>query len=208
MPGERLRRLTPIPGYDRRTIDPGGTVSSPAFVSASRRALGLSAIALALALSGCSSSETPPADPDSSTSPGGTSPEGALPDPCSLLTAPQIEAVSEYSFAEGEFNPQLSTSWQSICEWYATDATVTFVQIVITADASTVALQRETAEDMMGGSVDVTVPGAENAYTVAGGSILGMGVKDYFVQVSYMTTSIEDVTSITTALAAEVAAAL
>lgn len=184
-------------------------MSSPAFVTTSRQILGLSAAVLALAISGCSSSDASPNASAMLTGPGGADvPVGGLPDPCTLLTVAQIEAASGLSFGEGELNPQLSTSWQSICEWYSTDANFTFVQVVITADASTVAAQRETAEDMMGASVDVTVPGAENAYTVAGGSILGMGVEDYFVQVAYMTTGLGDVTSVTTALAAEVATAL
>jgi hypothetical protein len=60
----------------------------------------------------------------------------------------------------------------------------------------------------MGTAVDVTVPGAQDAYAVAKGSILGMTVGDYFVQVGYMSTDGLDALGITSALAADAAAAL
>jgi hypothetical protein len=180
--------------------------------TASRGGLAIVAAAC-LALAGCSSSEpettftydveVPDAD-DPGTVPDG----GSLPDPCSLLTPAAITATSGIEFADGYFNDDQSTDTQSICEWLPTDATFPLVQVYVSGGAGQISTQRATAESMMGAGVDVTVPGAQDAYAVAKGSILGMAVGDYFVQVSYMTTDGTDVLGITSALAAEAAASL
>ena len=180
--------------------------------TASRGSLAIVAAAC-LALAGCSSSEpessytfdveVPVADDP------GTAPDaGSLPDPCSLLTPAAISATSGIDFAEGYFNDDLSTDTQSICEWLPTDATFPLVQVYVSGGADQISTQRATAESMFGTGVDVTLPGAQDAYAVAKGSVLGMAVGDYFVQVSYMTTDGTDVLAITSALAAEAAAAL
>ena len=178
-------------------------MSSPAPLTVIRRALGSSAIALALALAGCSSSDADPTAPG-----GGDAPAGSLPDPCSFLTAADVEAVSGVPSQEGEYNDITSNATQAVCDYHPVEGVFPLIEVYVAPDASSVASQRESAEDMMGASVDVTVPGASNAYTILDGSILGMAVGDYFVQVSYMTSDLDDVTALTIALASEVAAGL
>lgn len=109
--------------------------------------------------------------------------------------------------AAGVINAQLSNDTQSICEWKP-EGGFPFVQVIVVGGADQVKTQRATAASMMGAVTDVTVPGASGAYCVANGTILGMAVGGYFVQVSYMSTSAADVSAITSALAANAAAAL
>ena len=166
------------------------------------------AAAACLALAGCGSSEPDATlSDDVNVSPADAG-SGSLPDPCSLLTPASISAASGIDFADGYFNDELSNDTQSICEWLPTGATFPLVQVYVSGGAEQISTQRATAESTMGVGVDVAVAGAQDAYAVAKGSILGMAVGDYFVQVSYMTTDGSDVLAITSALAADAAAAL
>ena len=192
--------------------------AKPRGASATRRraaihTLAVTMVACLVALAGCSSSEPESAytfDVEVPVADDGVDAEGAgsLPDPCSLLTPAAITASSGIEFADGYFNDDQSTETQSICEWLPTDATFPLVQVYVSGGAGQISTQRATAESMMGVAVDVTVPGAQDAYAVAKGSILGMAVGDYFVQVSYMTTDGSDVLGITLALATEAAASV
>ncbi|HEX7590012.1 MAG TPA: hypothetical protein VF362_03430, partial [Demequinaceae bacterium] len=83
-----------------------------------------------------------------------------------------------------------------------------FVQVLVTVGADSIASERASAEASMGASEDGTVIGGGSAYTVANGSILGMRVGDYFVQVTYLAGDSADVRVVTTALAQDVAKAL
>lgn len=128
-----------------------------------------------------------------------------LPDPCTWLTPGDLEAVVGTAFDEGAKNPDLSSDFQNICEWWAADGSVLFVQVLVTDGDASSSTQRQSAEDALGAASDVSVVGATDAYTVAGGSILGMVVGDNFVQVSLVSSSADDVTSETVALAEIVA---
>ncbi|MBN2177265.1 MAG: hypothetical protein JW722_06370 [Demequinaceae bacterium] len=164
------------------------------------RLRGIAALALSLVLVGCSSSGAAPDGPGPAA--------GPIPDPCALLDSTQIETITGVSFQEGVFNTDLSTDFQSICDWHPMDGAFPLVQVLVSPGASTVAAQRESAESIMGATVDVSVTGGDNAYTVAGGSILGMTVDDYFVQVAFMTSDLYDVSTMTGNLAEVVAATL
>jgi hypothetical protein len=128
-----------------------------------------------------------------------------LPDPCTWLTPGDLEAVVGTAFDAGATNTDLSTDFQNICEWSAADGSFLFVQVLVTDGGATVSTQRQTAEEFLGKSSDVSVAGASDAYAVADGSILGMAVGDRFVQVSLLSSSLEDVTDRTVALAEIVA---
>jgi hypothetical protein len=177
-------------------------------------------VTVALTLGGCGADPSPDsptqrgataATPqDTATSPstesGADDASSSLPDPCSWLTASDIESVVGTAFEEGARNPDLSTDFQNICEWWAADGSVLFVQVLVTGDAASLSTQRQSAEDVLGATSDVSVAGATDAYTVTGGSILGMAVGDNFVQVSLVSSSPDDVTTDTVALAGIVAA--
>ncbi len=185
-----------------------------------RHAIALSVgVTMALTLGGCGADESPesptqggdttatPLDTATSPSPesGADDASNGLPDSCSWLTASDIESVVGTAFDEGATNLDLSTDFQNICEWWAADGSVLFVQVLVTEGAASLSTQRQSAEDALGATSDVSVVGATDAYTVAGGSILGMAVGDNFVQVSLVSSSPDDVTSDTVALAEIVA---
>ena len=126
-------------------------------------------------------------------------------DACSLLTGADVSGVLGVAYDEAKHNDDLSVGKQDICEWFASDGSVAFVQVLTLPGADQYATQYSSAADVMGDAKDVTVPGASNAYVVASGSILGMAVGDGFIQVSNITTTNEDATAATVALATIVA---
>jgi hypothetical protein len=79
---------------------------------------------------------------------------------------------------------------------------------LVVVGAESIAEERAAAEASLGPSEDVGVVGGGSAYTVANGSILGMRVGDYFVQVTYYPGDATDVRVVTAALAQDVAEAL
>jgi len=164
------------------------------------------AFALGLTLTGCSSSDAAPSPNDSPAGSGPTAGPVGIPDPCTLLSPAEIEAATGVAFQEGVFNTDISTDSQSICDWHPVDGVFPLVQVLVSPGAATVAAQRQSAEAIMGATTDVAVTGGQNAYTVAGGSILGMTVDDNFIQVSFMTADPDDVTTTTVTLAETVAA--
>lgn len=165
------------------------------------RPASVTALALSLLLVGCSSSggASEPAD-----NPGA----GDIPDPCSLLSAADIEAVSSIAFQEGVFNEEQSADFQSICDYQPVDGAFPIVQVLVSPGESQISTQRASAESWLGATVDVAVAGANDAYTVAGGSLVGMAAEGYYIQVAFMTSDVAEVTEITVDLAEVVVAAL
>ncbi len=167
-------------------------------------------MAAMLALVACGTSEASTNEPssaindDAPTSAAATS----LPNACSLLTTAQIKAVTNVVLNEGEPNEALSTADRAICDWKSPDGPSPFVQVLVSVGADGVAAEREFAESQMGASTDVGVVGGGSAYTVADGSILGMSVGNFFVQVTYFTGDTADVSVTTVALAQYVVKAL
>lgn len=130
--------------------------------------------------------------------------EPAAADPCALLTTEDLATVTGVEFAEGVFNEDLSVNTQAICDWVS-DSPFATAQVLIIPDATLFAGNRSSAEEFLGGVTDIDVPGAEAAYVVEGGNVVGMAVGDNFLQVAFVPSGPEDVTTQTTRLA-EVAA--
>ncbi len=172
------------------------------------RLRGVAVLALSLVLVGCSSSSETPTDTNTPTTTNTPAAAGAIPNPCSLLTVADIDSATGISYQPGVFDDQQSDDSHSICNFQPVDGVLPFVQVLVSPGESQIAAQRGTADDFLGGSVDVTVAGATNAYAVAGGSIVGMTVNGFFVQVSYMTSDMGEVTATTVTLAEKVASAL
>ncbi len=125
------------------------------------------------------------------------------PDPCSLLTAADIEDATGVRFGEGAFNADLSGDMQSICDWIGTVGYATVQTLIVPIDVW--AAQRESAAIVFA-VVDVDIPGADAAYVTEEGSLIGMQVAGMFLQVSYIPPGPGDVLPQTTALAATAAA--
>lgn len=166
------------------------------------------ALILTIALAGCTSDggstavgndTQPPATKGS-----GAASSSSIPDPCTLLSASDIEAASGVAVKEGVFNTTLSRDFQSVCDWKPVTGAFPVFQVLISPGADQVASQRASAQDAMGAAVDVSIPGVHDAYAVSGGIILGMATNDYFVQVSYLTSKIGDFLPITSSLSATV----
>lgn len=157
-----------------------------------RKAAGLLALALmATTLAGCSD------DPEF---------DAKVPNPCDALTTAQVEETLGIAYDDAKPNELLSTETQAICEWWATDKPGTFVQVIVKAGAGQVAVERESANQGLGATVDETVAGATEAYSMLQGAMIGMAVDDYFVQVSNLSGTGGDHTAETIALAEFVAA--
>ena len=189
-------------------------------------ALAATALVACLALAGCKSTTTasnsetssPPAATASNSvdsSPAAatasksetTSPAAAnLPDPCSLLTVDQISAAVGATVQPGQLDKKVSQGGQLACVWTGTP--FPFVQVLITPFGDQIASQRQSAQDAMGDVADVTIPGADGAYSFASGSTIGMAIKGYFVQVAYNDTKVSDYATPAQELAKDVAAAL
>lgn len=132
----------------------------------------------------------------------------AFPGACDVLDAATIASVAGGEWSEGEVNTDLSTEYQTICEWYKANAQFTFVQVLVTNDPAAVATQRANANETLGDAADATVAGASDAYTVGGGTIIGMVAGDHFVQVTFLSNGSPDGPAGNLALAEIVAAAI
>ena len=152
-----------------------------------RRTIAVLALACAFGLSGCSSS--------------------SVPDACSLLDQGTIVDGAGVEVEKGKIDPDLSTDTISVCAWRPTSGTFPVIMVYLSAGAEQVEAQRLDAETGFGvPSVDVAISGASDAYAAGNGSLIGMVVGDYFVQVSYLTAGTADALDKTTPLAATVAA--
>jgi hypothetical protein len=152
------------------------------------RALAALALASALVLAGCSSSSTPKA--------------------CSLLDQKGIEEATGVAVQKGQLEADLSDDTHSVCAWRPELGDFPVIQVYLSAGGDQVATQRADAETGYGvPGVDVSIAGAHDAYAAGNGSLIGMVVGDYFVQVAYITPGTGDALDKTTALAAKAAAA-
>lgn len=178
-------------------------------LSGRRAAAIVGGLAVALSLAACGTSSPDPSEVSLGTGgPAPAVPEIPLPDACSLLTTSQIKAAGNVVLSEGSANAELSNAKRSVCDWVSAGGPSPFVQVLVTVGADSVASERASAEASTGASEDATVIGGGSAYSVANGSILGMRVGDYFVQVTYFSGESADVHVVTIALAQEVANAL
>ncbi|MDN4475881.1 DUF3558 family protein [Demequina sp. SYSU T00192] len=187
----------------------GGTMRrSSGVVAALAGLLGLAGL-----LTGCSGGDAPAVPDRTAASPTATaaspsSPAPAtLPDPCTLVSAADLEQVSGVPFGEGMLAEDIATATEASCVWEAVDGPLPIVQVLVVAAPDQAAARRESTEEWMGTATDVEVAGATDAYAAGAGTILGMQVGDVFVEVSYMSGE-DDVTAIGTAIAEVVAGSL
>ena len=174
---------------------------------------------LPLALLGCSSdtntdtsaatTDSPPStseatgSPAASATPTDTNTDTAqaadLPDPCTLLTPADLAAATGLTFPDGAINEDLSSPERAVCDWVSDDPYAT-AQTLITP-AGDFDAERDLAAQISGDTLDVTVPGANQAYQTPEGSIVAMEVGDLFVQVAYIPSGPGNVNDATLQLA-------
>jgi Protein of unknown function (DUF3558) len=159
---------------------------------------------------GQTDTQAPGESPDQSTTTI-TSPEPAgtdIPDPCALLTTDDLEAATGLTFDEGVFNQSLSSEYQSICDWTASGTDFATAQVLLAPDAGGAFETAKSGASSVFTLVDITIPGASDAYATEEGSISGMEVPGYFLQVSYLPPGPGTVLDATTDLATKAVAAL
>ncbi len=157
-------------------------------VSIHGRALAVLALTCALSLAGCNSSSTP--------------------NPCSLLDQGGIKEATGVAVQKGKIDVELTHDTQSACVWRPESGDFPVIQVYLSAGGKQVATQRADADTGYGvASVDVTIAGAQDAYAAGNGSLIGMAVGEYFVQVAYITPGTADALDKTTALATKAVAA-
>lgn len=180
------------------------------------RTLAALAVLSIAVLTGCSATATTtPADPEETSAVEEVEEQQEeaaaldLPDACSLITTAELEQITGIAFAEGEHFTEGETDVQSICDYYPVDGFFPFVQILVNTAYTDLEAQRDAAVAGTGGAAaDVDVAGGEFGYTVDGGTILGVGIKGYFVQVSLYDEQGSDQTAVLVPLAEAVGAAL
>ena len=152
-------------------------------------ALAVLALASALGLAACGSSSASKA--------------------CSLLDQAVIKDATGVAVQKGAIDADLTNDTQSTCAWRPQSGDFPIIQVYLSPGGDQVANQRSEADAGYGvASVDVTIAGAHDAYAAGNGSLIGMVVGDYFVQVAYITPGTTDALDKTTALATKAAAAL
>lgn len=125
-----------------------------------------------------------------------------VPDPCSLWTAADLAAATGVTFGEGVFNDGLSAPPRQICDWLTPEgAPLATAQVLVVDDSTTFEGSRTDA------TIDLDVPGADAAYSLNDGDIIGMDVDGIFVQVAYLPADAGADTLTQLAQLAEVAAA-
>lgn len=133
---------------------------------------------------------------------------GAQPavDPCSLLTVADLEAATGLTWGEAKFNESLSSDQQWICDWVATSQFAT-AQVLVLASDEGFAANRDSAASVLGlAAEDPSIPGADETYATAEGSVIAMRVGGRFVQVAYVPPGPGNVIDATLKLAQAVAA--
>ncbi|WNM28205.1 hypothetical protein RN607_04165 [Demequina capsici] len=129
-----------------------------------------------------------------------------LPDPCALLDPASIESVVGLAFKDGQFNAILSSTDLAVCEWYASGDSYSTVQVQVEPMTGTFDEAKATAEADYGATTDVTVPGADEAFTAQDGTVVELAAAGYLVTVLHYADEWTDLTEVTTGLA-ELAAA-
>lgn len=145
--------------------------------------------------------DTTDATSATTTTSGGSS---VLPSDCLLLTTDDLMAATGLAFGEGAVNEDLSSDTQIICDWVTEEASDFAIAQVLIAEYG--------YEDAKAGTagvytlVDVSIPGASQAYATEEGSLIGMEIDGLYVQVAYIPSGPGSVLDETTALATAAAA--
>jgi len=135
---------------------------------------------------GATTMATDTAAADSTTTAG---PTGNLSvDPCALLTAADITAATGVEFGEGTTNAAVAAPERAACDWISTGSEFATAQVfIVDAGPGQFEAAMADATDFYGLTTDpVSVPGADNSYATAEGSIVAMDIGGIFLQVSYI----------------------
>ncbi len=162
--------------------------------------LAFAAPIIALALAACSADATPAAE---AAAPGSTaavaSAQSAAAEPASesrptddhmslhpcLLTGNDLASVLDGNYDDGVLNAEFSEFPNYICEYTNTDTGVGAIVITVVVPRGFSAQdQRPGYEELFGDVVDVTLTGADYAFTASGGSIVAAQVGEYGVYVA------------------------
>ena len=145
--------------------------------------------------------DPPPTEP-AATGPPATEPASVeRPDPCSLWTAADLQAVTGLAFAEGVYNDSLSVNGQDICDWLTTGGAFGNAQVLVLAPGLDHAFLREGTNTAFGPVTDLTIPGADAAHISVDGRILGVGVGPLTLQLAYLPPGADDTSAQLIALA-------
>jgi hypothetical protein len=128
-------------------------------------------------------------------------------DPCQLLTGAEITAATGVPFGEGVPNDVITGDDQAACDWISTGSEFATAQVLlVNAGPGQFESARGDAESVFGLTTEpVAVPGADQTYATAEGSIVAMDIGGRFVQVSYIPAGPGTVLDETLQLAAIVA---
>ena len=136
--------------------------------------------------------EPAPTDPPA-TEPASTGPISVTrPDPCSLWTAADLQAVTGLAFSEGVYNDTLSVNGQDICDWLTTGGALGNAQVLVLAPGLDHAFLREGTNTAFGPVTDLTITGADAAHISVDGRILGVGVGPLTLQLAYLPPGADD----------------
>jgi len=121
---------------------------------------------------------------------------------CMLLTPDELEATTGLPFADGTYNADLSSEHQSICDWLSSGDAFATAQVLVSDWPYQPSKEGSASAFTL---VDVTVPGATQAYATEEGSLVGMEIDGRYVQVAYIPAGPGNVLDATTQLAGIVA---
>ena len=127
---------------------------------------------------------------------------GELGADCLLLTTEELQAATGVTFADGAPNADLSNEHQSICDWLSSGDVFATAQVLVSDWPYQPSKEGSASAFTL---VDVTVPGATQAYATEEGSVVGMEIGGRYVQVAYIPAGPGNVLDATTQLAAIVA---
>jgi hypothetical protein len=121
---------------------------------------------------------------------------------CMLLTPEELQTATGVPFADGASNADLSGEHQSICDWISSGDVFATAQVLVSDWPYQPSKESSASAFTL---VDVTVPGATQAYATEEGSLVGMEIGGRYVQVAYIPAGPGNVLDATTQLAAIVA---
>lgn len=114
-------------------------------------------------------------------------------DPCALLDAPEVDAITGWRVGEGEPTPDDAIAGMSACHFREEDQ-VGVVQVAVAdeaGEATAIAARRELAE-RHDDVADVTIDGASDAFEVRSAGVIGMVVDDRFVEVAAVGAGLDE----------------
>lgn len=128
---------------------------------------------------------------------------------CDMIDGSTVASITGLPFESVEPEVEAMGGAQVSCTWNLEGDSIAVFQVVIAdGDGADMALTRESLAAIFDDVTDVSVPGAEYAFSVMGGVLVGMAIDGDYVQVMFMDMYGEDTSAATLQLAGEVAANL